>query len=274
MRDAPSRPSPPFVSHFVDIRSRHAPSTITRQLRESGLVTVDGLNSRDAVARFASRIMSVVPHPHAAPDGLTVIHNTGAHAHRVGLGAFGKGELEAHTDRAGTPLPPRLMLLVCLQPAAEGGDSLLADGRDVFSHLSGSNAEAVVRFAEPCTVHFGSGSGHASQVFTVLPKKRVSVRFRVDGLARWSPVVQPYLPALRQAIEGCQRRLRLEPGQGYLLDNHRWLHARTSFVGDRLCLRALGDPRTPFPEGFSPDSPHIILPRLVSSAPEELRHVL
>ncbi|WP_075739104.1 TauD/TfdA family dioxygenase [Streptomyces acidiscabies] len=269
MRDTPGQALTPFASRQVDIHAPRAVGTIVRRLREDGLVVVDGLVTREAVARFASRVMSVVPHPHGSADGVTVIRNTGADAHLIGRSGFGMGELEAHTDRSSVPQPPRLMLLVCLRPAAEGGVSLLADGRDVLGRLSKCNTQAAVRFSTPRTAYFGTGTGHASQVFTVQAKGRVSIRLRLDGLARWSPLVQPFLPALRSAITDCQGRLRLGPGQGYLLDNHRWLHARTGFTGDRLCVRVLGDPRTPFPDGFVPESRRVLLPGFAETPTEE-----
>ncbi|MFF5979338.1 TauD/TfdA family dioxygenase [Streptomyces olindensis] len=261
MRDALTRPATLFASHYIDIRAPHAACSVAAQLQDTGLVTVDGLTSRATVLGFATGLMRITPHPHGDPDGLTAIHDTGVHAHRAGFAGLGHGDLEAHTERSGVPNPPRLMLLVCLRPAAEGGDVLVADGHDVLASLSADSREAPVMLSKPRTAYFGAGAGHPTQVFTVHADGRVSVRLRQDGLARWSPVVHSYLPSLRRAVAGCQRRLRLQPGQGYLVDNHRWLHARTRFSGNRLCLRALGEPRTPMPEGFAPDSVGICLPK-------------
>ncbi|MEU6230520.1 TauD/TfdA family dioxygenase [Streptomyces sp. NPDC047042] len=252
MHDVVTRSRTLFASHHVDLRATQSTTAIAAQLRESGLVTVDGLKSREAVLAFASRLMTITPHPHSTPDGLTSIRDTGAHSHRLGFAGLGNGELKAHTERAGVPAPPRLMLLVCLRPPVEGGDVLLADGRDILAGLSQSDHAAAVTLAKPRTAYFGAGAGHASQVFTVHADNRVSIRLRQDSLARWSPVAQPYLPALRRVIFDCQRHLALAPGQGYLLDNHRWLHSRTRFSGDRLCLRALGEPRFALRHGFTP----------------------
>lgn len=251
---APARPATLFASRYVDIRAPHAADSLTAQLCETGLVTVDGLMSHQEVLGFANQLMRVTPHPHGGPDGLTAVYDTGAHAHRVGFAGLGNGDLEAHTERAGLPDPPRLILFVCLRPADDGGDVLLADGHDVLASLFADSREAAVMLTKPRTAYFGAGAGHASQVFTVGAGGRVSVRLRQDALARWSPIVQPYLPSLRRAIASCQRRLRLGRGQGYLLDNHRWLHARTRFSGNRLCLRALGEPHMPMPDGFTPNS--------------------
>ncbi|MFE7317826.1 hypothetical protein ACFU7T_32705 [Streptomyces sp. NPDC057555] len=46
--------------------------------------------------------------------------------------------------------------------------------------------------------------------------------------------------------------MELHAGEGYLLDNYRWLHACTAFLGTRRCYRALGNPRFRLPHGFTP----------------------
>src|SRR5690606_41915324 len=58
-----------------------------------------------------------------------------AASRRPGLAGLGTGELLAHTERSSLPRPPRLMLLVCQQPAAFGGDVLLTDGRALHALL-------------------------------------------------------------------------------------------------------------------------------------------
>jgi hypothetical protein len=70
----------------------------------------------------------------------------------------------------------------------------------------------------------------------------VSVRLRLDELARFSPEAAAAIPELRAAIGRHLLRVPLAPGQGLILSNTRWLHGRTSYFGDRLMLRILGDP--------------------------------
>ncbi|GGS52743.1 hypothetical protein GCM10010206_13150 [Streptomyces cinerochromogenes] len=192
MLDASTRSEGLFADHFVNLRVPHASDVIAAQLRETGLVTLDGMATRQEVLSFASPLMAITPHPHGAPDGLTLIHNTGSHAHRAGFAGLGNGELLPHTERSGTPSPPRLILLVCLQPASDGGETLLADGRDVHARLVSEDRAAAVALCQPRTAYFGEGAGHASQVFTVHPDGRICIRLRQDGLARW----RPHRPAL------------------------------------------------------------------------------
>nr|WP_247197180.1 TauD/TfdA family dioxygenase [Streptomyces sp. GESEQ-35] len=139
------------------------------------------------------------------------------------------------------------MLLVCGQAAVTGGECLLTDGQAVHADLFTGQREAGVALTQARTAFFGAGDGHATQVFTVHNGLRVSVRLWFDGLARWNPIVAPYLPQLRAAASRHQVGLALAPGQGYLLDNERWLNARRAFTGDRLFWRALGQPLLPMP---------------------------
>ena len=35
---------------------------------------------------------------------------------------------------------------------------------------------------------------------------------------------------------------KLDEGHGYILDNHRWMHGRQAFTGERVMFRIAGDP--------------------------------
>ena len=265
MRRAQQPYADAFTHHRIDLAAPGVEAAIAAQLRDVGLVLLDGLTSRKAVLAFAARIMNLVPHRDSDSDGLTTIRDTRRHAHRAGFAGFGNGGLDPHTERSGTPDPPRLMLLVCGQAAVTGGESLLTDGHAVHTDLFLDGREAGLALAQPRTAFFGAGDGHATQVFTVHRGQRVSIRLRLDGLARWSPIVQPYFPQLKAAAVRHQVPLALAPGQGYLLDNERWLHARRAFTGHRLCWRGLGNPRFPMARGFAP-APEVVPPSLLSEA--------
>ncbi|MFJ6437803.1 TauD/TfdA family dioxygenase [Streptomyces sp. NPDC091416] len=141
-------------------------------------------------------------------------------------------------------------MLVCLRKADAGGEVLLTDGQAVHEHLSRTAPEALEYMSRPGTAFYGGGGGHASQIFTPLAS-RALLRFRRDQLAQFSPLIQRFLPHLHEAIAAHQRTFLLEPGQGYIVDNHRYLHARAAFDGPRECVRALGEPRFPMLPGFS-----------------------
>ncbi|WP_432114715.1 TauD/TfdA family dioxygenase [Streptomyces sp. S1] len=224
---------------------------IMELVRTCGIATVDGLDTRVAVLTFARQVMTLISHPDSDPDALTTIRDRGAPARRRGLAGLSAEELLAHTERSSLPHPPRLMLLVCQQPAASGGDVLLTDGHALHNFLLRHAPQALEAMSLPGTAFYGDGGGHLSQIFTHHRGERVSIRLRQDDLAAFSPLLTPHLPRLREAIKSLQQRVVLRAGQGYLIDNSRWLHARSSFRGDRVCVRALGDPLVSIPPGFS-----------------------
>lgn len=55
-------------------------------------------------------------------------------------------------------------------------------------------------------------------------------------------------------IERHRVTMMLRPGQGYVLDNYRWLHGRGAFTGDRVFYRVHANPSTAseLPRGFTP----------------------
>ncbi|PJN32297.1 hypothetical protein CG747_43225 [Streptomyces sp. CB02959] len=247
-----------FSASYVNLHGRGAPRAVEKQLSEVGLVTFDGIHSRAAVLDLASRYLHVSAHRDSAPDGLTVIHDTGRHAQRAGFDGLGRGELAPHTDRSSLPVPPHLMLFVCARPAESGGICLLTDGRELYSDLQANQPDALAAFADQRAAFFGRSDGVFAPVFDLLPGGRCSIRLRQDGLVRWHPFTRAYVPELRAAPTRHQQPLELRAGEGYLLDNHRWLHARTAFLGVRRCSRALGNPRFRLPRGFTPHDAHAV----------------
>ncbi|MGW2137595.1 TauD/TfdA family dioxygenase [Streptomyces sp. NPDC001773] len=240
-----------FEAHAAPLATGFSQITTAMELvRTRGIATVEGLDTRTKVLSFARQVMTLVSHRDSDPDALTTIRDRGASSQRPGLAGLGTGELLAHTERSSLPSPPHLMLLVCQQPVDSGGDVLLTDGRALHTFLLERAPQALEMMTLPGTAFYGDGGGHPSQIFTRHRGERITIRLRQDALAAFSPLLQPHLAHLRTAIETVQQRITLNAGQGYIIDNSRWLHARTGFRGDRVCLRALGSPRTPIPPGF------------------------
>lgn len=59
------------------------------------------------------------------------------------------------------------------------------------------------------------------------------LRFRFDDGIQLSASLVDALPVLRRFIYEYARPIPLKPGQCYIVDNHRFLHGRTSFTGAR-----------------------------------------
>jgi Taurine catabolism dioxygenase TauD, TfdA family len=214
---------------------------VTGKLREDGLAVLAGISGRAALTALARELMTIRPHRDAAPDGVTVITDTGSTA--AGYAAFTGGGLVPHTDGTAVPAPPQLLLLACVRPADEGGETLVADGARVAAALAVRHPGALRSLSVPGSAWFGTpADGYLGSVCEPAGPARVRLRLRLDNLARFSPDAACAVPTLREVISAHTTALRLGPGEGVVLCNTRWLHGREPYAGRRVMLRVLGDP--------------------------------
>jgi alpha-ketoglutarate-dependent taurine dioxygenase len=216
-------------------------------LVEEGLALFHGTGSRTAVLQAASAILTARPHPDADQDGITVITDLGSAGDVPGAAGFSRRELAAHTDGSQVAHPPALLMAVCAQAADAGGSSRFTDGLAVISELAANWPPALAAFTRPRSVLFGGADGYLGSVLTPVSgtpgaTTRLQLRLRLDDLVTFAPDLQPWLPALQAAIARHTITVPLADGDGYILDNHRWLHAREQFTGNRVLYRVLGDP--------------------------------
>ncbi|ONI81858.1 hypothetical protein ALI22I_37295 [Saccharothrix sp. ALI-22-I] len=210
-------------------------------LARRGLVLVDGLADSADLLRLARSVATVVPHRDSASDGVTTLVDLGPAA-PSGFAGFSACALDPHTDRSGVAHPPALLMLSCSRPATSGGECVLIDGQSVYLDLAEAEPEALAALCAPRSVLFGGASGHLGAIFSEDAERQVTVRLRMDDLAQFSPEVSRWLPTLRATIDRHAIELDLTAGQGYILDNHRWLHGRRAFSGHRVVHRVNGNP--------------------------------
>jgi alpha-ketoglutarate-dependent taurine dioxygenase len=210
-------------------------------LTHHGLALVEGLADSAHLLRVARSVATVVPHRDSASDGVTTLVNLGS-AENGAFAGFSSCALPPHTDRSGVANPPGLLVLGCSQPATSGGQCVLIDGQAVYNTLAETEPDALAALCAPRSVLFGGASGHLGAIFTEYDGGRVTIRLRQDDLVNFSPEVSRWLPMLRAAIDQHVHELDLSAGQGYLLDNHRWLHGRRAFTGHRVVHRVNADP--------------------------------
>ncbi|MFD9735728.1 TauD/TfdA family dioxygenase [Umezawaea sp. NPDC059074] len=211
-------------------------------LTTRGLALMDDLPTREDLLLLARSIATVVPHRDSDLDGVTTLIDLGEPTPRTGLAGFSAAELAPHTDCSGSTAPPALLMMSCSTSAVSGGQAVLVDGQAVHDDLAESDPDALHAFMGPRSALFGGASGHLGSIITTIRRERLLLRLRQDELARFSPEVSWWLPVLRAAIERHAIEIELAAGQGYLLDNHRWLHGRKAFTGHRVVHRVHGDP--------------------------------
>ncbi|MGB3441188.1 MAG: TauD/TfdA family dioxygenase [Actinophytocola sp.] len=233
---------------MLDSRTRHrvnsqdvemAPGLVV-ELAAHGLVLFDDVTSADHLLRLARSIATIVPHRDSDASGVTTIADVGGQM-RSGFAGFSACALNPHTDRSGIVNPPALLMMACGQPASTGGECVVIDGKAVYDDLAESHPKAAKALSAPRSVLFGGAAGYLGSIFAATGD-RITISLRLDDLAQFSPDATRWLPVLRAAIDRHATMLRLNTGQGYVLDNHRWLHGRRAFAGQRVMYRIHGDP--------------------------------
>jgi hypothetical protein len=211
-------------------------------LAKCGLVLLKGVADPASLLRLARSIAMVVSHRDSDQNGVTTIADLGEEHARAGFGGFTDRALSPHTDGSAVTRPPSLLITSCRQPAPAGGECVLVDGRAIHEDLADSAPEALAALRQPRAALFGGIAGYRGPVFTDQPDGRVAIRLRLDDLVQFSPEASRSLPVLRAAIDRHAITVSLAAGEGYVLNNHRWLHGRRAFVGARVLNRILAYP--------------------------------
>ncbi|MCL2384822.1 MAG: TauD/TfdA family dioxygenase [Alphaproteobacteria bacterium] len=213
---------------------------VGRALLADGLALFRNV-SEERLRAAATHLGKIFMHPDSQSDGLTVIRPSesggGSEGNARGLSSQ---SLFPHTDRASLPQPPEVVFFWCEQCASIGGKTTFVDGRLLYEELLSGSAELKeFALAQNSCVFSGGDSMLAGGMYTRLDPERVKLRFRFDDLLYVSKRYASVLPSLEQVIQGLSLSFHLRPGQGYVVQNTRWLHGRTEFQGLRVCSRLL-----------------------------------
>lgn len=119
-----------------------------------------------------------------------------------------------------------------------GGESLLADSHAIREYIRSQDPALFSLVTGPKHTSFRADDG----TFVLRPIFDTNTgitRFRYDDGCRFSAPLIDRLPDLKSIIYKHAFAFTLQPGQSYIVDNHRFLHGRTSFTGPRELLRTL-----------------------------------
>lgn len=154
--------------------------------------------------------------------------------------------LQAHTDNPYRDPVPTLQILYCLENAAEGGDSLVVDGFSAVRRLRQENPDGFRLLSRYCARFEYSGSegvrlrARRPMIELSPDGELIAVRFNSRSIAAIEDVpfdeMDAYYGAYRHFAAiiddpAMAVTFKLAPGDSFIVDNTRVLHARTAFTG-------------------------------------------
>ena len=230
-----------FLTHLIDVENANE-EHIINALDKHGIITFDGVFEVDCFLELCEKIGPIFNHPDADSNGLTQITSKVDGIDRPGVPGLTEKKLVPHTDRATVPDPPFYTSLLCIKAALYGGDSILIDGQEIYTTMKSHFPMELSLLEKPDVAIFGRGNNQCSTaIFNSINSVNKYVRFRYDDIAYFSAEIIQALNVFLTLVHERQHLFRLESGQGYIVQNGRWLHGRTSFEGQRLMNRALID---------------------------------
>lgn len=241
---APPSATPPLLADLPHWEPAHGAAALADAFAACGLVLLRGITSPAAFRDAATTLGTIYQHPHATASGLTHVHCTVPDRDRATAAAHNElgltnTALTPHTDRAGMAEPPARMAFWLESQPGIGGVSTFVDGHRLIEELSAHDPAAVAALSRPGSVVFKSEAGLSEGSILTARADRFLLRFRFDHLVYLAPDVAERMPRVIALIHQLTQKRALRAGEGYVLDNHRWLHGRTHFVGARSAYRLL-----------------------------------
>ena len=154
--------------------------------------------------------------------------------------------LQAHTDNPYRDPVPTIQILYCLESSAAGGDNMVVDGFAAARRLRDENAAWFDVLADHCA-RFEYAGGNDTRLVARRPMielapdgELVGIRFNNRSAAALTDIpfeaMKTYYDAYRRLGEiiddpAMEVSFRLEPGECFVVDNTRVLHAREAYGG-------------------------------------------
>lgn len=154
--------------------------------------------------------------------------------------------LQAHTDNPYREPVPTLQLLACLENSVSGGESIVVDGFKVVQELKSLNPDGFQLLTQyQASFEFSGSDGvhlcsHAPMISLAADGELKSIRFNNRSAAPFTKIpydaLEDYYRAYRQFAKlvedpNLQVSFKLAPGELFVVDNERVMHARKAFSG-------------------------------------------
>lgn len=154
--------------------------------------------------------------------------------------------LQAHTDNPYRDPVPTLQILACLENSVDGGDSIVVDGFKVAERLQKENPEGF-RLLSTYAARFAYEGSKGIRLRSKRPLielgpdgELIAIRFNNRSAAAFTDIpyedMEGFYAAYRRLAEliedpAMEVTFKLKPGELFIVDNTRVLHARKGFSG-------------------------------------------
>ncbi|MFE9914102.1 TauD/TfdA family dioxygenase [Micromonospora sp. NPDC005553] len=212
-----------------------SPDLLPLTLARDGIVLIQQ-GSVAEVQALLDRWTVPFDHPHQVADGLTVIAPRVRANDGDNEAGFTDLPLSPHTDRSLHVQPPSVLATLMLAPARAGGCATLVDGARVLTLIRRRADDTAI-----ARLRLRTTSGQSGPPVVEFIPGYAHIRYRDDRIAgpHSTDGHTDLVADLRRLISDTARSLHLDAGDGYLVHNHRFLHGRTAFTGDRSLVRFL-----------------------------------
>jgi hypothetical protein len=195
--------------------------------------------SREELLELSSGFGDLLMHRDADPDTVTVVKHVPSMAGRDGYAGLEAGPLRPHTDGSGNDIVPKYITLWCTHNDGIGGECTMADGVAVVEDLLRDNPWVVEILSSNGAAIYKSGDEMYAGPVIWNDGGTWKIRLRIDSNGFFSAEAIHAVEVLREAIAARTFTFPLNPGEGYVVDNERYLHGRLTFDGEREMLRTL-----------------------------------
>ena len=256
--DRPTRTGRGWIASGIETWDRRS----LAEIPEADMETLKAGSARlrewlEAVVRFGfGKIVAGPPRPGALFDVVDLFGhvretNYGRHfevrteVHPTNL-AFSNLGLQAHTDNPYRDPVPTIQVLYCLENSAAGGENIVVDGFRAVERLGEECPDHVEVLSTYCARFQYAGDGSTNlrarrPIIELAPDGELTaIRFNNRSLAAVTDVpfarMDAWYAAYRRLSEivddpAMQATFRLAPGECFLVDNTRVLHARRAYSG-------------------------------------------
>ena len=154
--------------------------------------------------------------------------------------------LQAHTDNPYRDPVPTLQILYCLENSAKGGENMVVDGFHAASRLRAENRQGFDLLTKYCARFEYAGSegiclrSRRPMIELAPDGELIGIRFNNRSAAAITDVpydaMEAYYAAYRRLGEiiedpAMEVSFKLSPGESFIVDNTRVLHARKGYSG-------------------------------------------